>query len=317
MHLPLTLRSRYQEHLSQSGGSIFSQPWWWDAVAGPDNWSVAICEDSQRILAALPYYHGTKAGLISWVRMPPLTPYLEVSFAEKDGKESTRQRHKEKCIEQVIGGLPRSHYVNILLHPDTPAMNWNPLGLRSKLELTYVLPQIADHDFLFAQFESQARNHIRTAQKKLIIRPATTTELYQVLIKTFAKQKIKTPFGLDFLEGIIQGLEANGNYLMLCAIDSDDKIHAANLTVFDQHTAYNLITGSDPTLHQSGAVSYLMWHAIKQVSASVKNYNFEGGMIPRIASLYRSLGGEKKSYTRLYGSKNNLLTGALTMVGKF
>lgn len=312
-----SLLARYQDHLSETKGSIFSQPWWWKTVTGQYPSIAVKAGQDGHIQAAFPYYHGKKAGLLSWIKMPPLTPYIEFSFAAKPGKETTIQRHKEKCIDHIMTALPSSHYFNILLHPDTPAINWSALGIKSKLELTYCLPEIEDHDFLFSQFESSARNHIRSAEKRLTIRSASATELHELLDKTFSKQKLKSPFSIEFITRLLLQLEKNGNYLLLCATDSDNKIHAANLTVFDHHTAYNLLTGSDPALHKSGAVPFLLWSTIRRVSASVQTFDFEGGMLPNIASLYRSLGGQKRSYVRLYGSKNRLLTGALTMMGKF
>jgi len=312
------LLEQYQTHLDKVKGSIFSQPWWWDATVGAKQWSIATQLNKAQVMqGALPYYHGHKAGIVSWVRMPPLTPYLNFNFGLTEGKENTQARHQEKCVEQIIQAIPKVHYLNLLLHPDTPIINWNLLGLKSELELTYVLPSIRDHDRVLSHFESRARNAIRTAEKILTIRQATEAELYSMLEKTFAKQRAHVPFSAAFLAQLVESLHAHGKHLLLAAVDANEKIHAAALIVHDQNAAYNLLTGSDPALHQSGAVPFLLWQIIQKVSASVDHFDFEGGMIPNIASLYRSLGGVKKPYVRIYGSSHRLLEGALTALGKF
>ncbi|MCP4743814.1 MAG: methicillin resistance protein, partial [Actinomycetales bacterium] len=34
---------------------LFMQPWWLDAVVGPQSWDVSIVEQDGKVIAALPY----------------------------------------------------------------------------------------------------------------------------------------------------------------------------------------------------------------------------------------------------------------------
>ena len=94
------------------------------------------------------------------------------------------------------------------------------------------------------------------------------------------------------------------------AKDDNDKVHACLLWIHDANSAYYLIGGADQEHKNSGAMSLLMWNAIKDSKSvsleqekKLKQFNFEGSMIPAIEKYLRGFGGVLTPYSCLY--KNN------------
>ena len=56
-------KEKYKLFCKQTYVPIFSQPWWMDAVCGPDGWNVFLVEKGNDIWAAMPYYLIERDGL--------------------------------------------------------------------------------------------------------------------------------------------------------------------------------------------------------------------------------------------------------------
>ena len=297
------------------------QPWWLDSVCGKDGWTAAIIHDSNdHIIASLPFRKGSELGLLQWARMPKLTPYtgLLIKYPNNMTSASAREYYIGRCWSEVHQKLPLG-YLNLVLHPGlSPVLPWASFDLRSSSQVTYTLPLHQDVDTLWNLAKPSVRGKIRKAEKQLdIIYPDHCADLYQMLDKSFTKQNLKVPFSLDFLTQLYQSLSQHGQCILTIAIDGQGRLHAGNLVIIDEKYAYNLITGSDSELHQSGAVPFLIWNAIKSLQGKVDYFDFEGGMIPRIASLYRSFGAIRTPCTRIYRSANKMTDAFFTLIGRF
>ncbi|MBX2817958.1 MAG: GNAT family N-acetyltransferase [Saprospiraceae bacterium] len=299
-------RSSYLKFLDGVIPSIFATPEWLDIVC-PKSWKVLAFKDKDgEINAAIPFHAGRHWSGITWLRMPILTPYLApaIMISESDRTlETTRQ------VIQIASSF---HYVNLLLDPSIIEFETTQENLYTRLEKTFRLSHIKQHDHLFSHFKSSCRNKIRKAQNIVTIGPTDLHVLNRLADKTFFKHGRPNPYPPRILEKIIK----LDTCRMWAAIDADGSPHAAHLVVWDNQCAYNLITVSDPDLHQSGAVSLLLWHSIQYVSDFVDVYDFEGGMIPNIAKFYQSFGAMQQSYFRLYGSKSSYWQRFFHSIGK-
>ena len=89
----------------------------------------------------------------------------------------------------------------------------------------------------------------------------------------------------------------------MLATDENGNNHAALLLVWDKHSAYYLIGGSDSNYRNSEAMSLLMWKAIEKASLMVDNFDFEGTMLESVERFIRGFGGEQTPYYQLVKSK--------------
>jgi hypothetical protein len=60
-----------------------------------------------------------------------------------------------------------------------------------------------------------------------------------------------------------------------------------------------LMGGSDPSLRTSGAMSLLMWEAIKFAGQVARRFDFEGSMLRPVERFFRAFGGRQVSFPRL------------------
>ena len=85
----------------------------------------------------------------------------------------------------------------------------------------------------------------------------------------------------------------------LFAVDGQDRVHAACYIVWDQQAAYYLIGARDEQFANRGAMSLLIWEAIRRASAVTKAFDFEGSMIEPVERYFRSFGGRQVLYLRV------------------
>ena len=64
-------------------------------------------------------------------------------------------------------------------------------------------------------------------------------------------------------------------------------------------SAYDLMGGSDPSLRTSGAMSLLMWEAIKFAGQVTRRFDFEGSMLQPVERFFRAFGGRQVRFPRL------------------
>lgn len=314
-------KDAYQQLIETTFCPVFMQPWWLDVTCGPNAWGALISADDQGMVsAAFPYHCGAELGVWNWAKMPHLTPYtgLLVSHPTNMTSASTRQAFTLAQWSHIASQLPKS-YCNLTLHPDfSPNLPWRQIRLRSEQRVTYSLPMNGEKDALWNGMQSRARGVVRKARKLLQIEPADDVDdIFRMLEMSFGRQQLKVPISKAFLSDLISAIHSRGAGLITKAVDDQGRIHACNVVVKDERYAYNLVTGSDQSLHQSGAVSLLIWDAIETLLGQVEYYDFEGGMMEGIASFYASFGALRRPYTRIFRSANRMTDALFTLMGRF
>ena len=84
------------------------------------------------------------------------------------------------------------------------------------------------------------------------------------------------------------------------AADEAGTAHAAVYLVWDDDTVYYLMSGSDPELRKSGAVSLCLWEAIRYSVGRFQRFDFEGSVVEPIERYFRSFGSERVEYYRVF-----------------
>jgi hypothetical protein len=77
---------------------------------------------------------------------------------------------------------------------------------------------------------------------------------------------------------------------ILIAEDAQGRAHAGCYLVWDSESAYYLLGGGDPELRNSGAMSLVMWEAIRFSAEVSDSFDFEGSMIESIERFFRAFG---------------------------
>lgn len=277
----------------QPGIPLFSQACWLDAVS--ENWQVAAYSEKGKLLGVLPY--SLKGNLLTKrIYLPELTPYSgPVLFYPGGQDEYEKRSFEKKVITQLLNQLPDKLYKQSF--KCYPAIdNWLPFhwkGYKETGRYTYLLDTSPTKEMIFSQFKEAHQRQIKKAEKAGMTteRCTDSTLLFSLFSKTFERQGLKTPFSKTHFESIFKAVSAHHAGDAYLAKNKQGKILAAMLTVWDDAVMYYLLGYFDEAESNSGAMTYLFWHAILLAKIKGQTFNFEGSMIDSIEQYFRGFGG--------------------------
>ncbi len=280
---------------------LFFYPWWLDAVCGPENWDVALVQDANgAIEGIMPYHHYRRWG-VRWIGMPTLTPYMGPLLLYPK-KISTTQRYafEKRVMQSLIEQLPSFFYFqqNWTARID----NWLPFywkGFRQTTYYTYLFPDLSRPEQLFSHFKSATRNHIRVAGRQYrIVKEGSLADFFILNQQTFQSQNKTVPYSFNFLKKIDEQLQPRSWRQLYLAVSEEGRYEAGIYIVRDRHAAYLLASGRMPGSH-SGAVPLLIWQALQDFSGEVRQFDFEGSILPGVETFFRSFGAQLVPYYQI------------------
>ncbi len=298
--MALDNKQHYREFCDAGANiALFLQHWWLDAVAGENNWQVAIVSKGGEIQAALPYTLRHRAGL-TFIGQPRLTQFLGPWLKQSEARYTRQLAQQKKMMLQLIDQLPTFGEYRQNWNPDVT--NWLPFywrGFSQTTRYTYVLSDIDDENAIWNGLETSARTDIRKAKERFGLQVEHRGDIRKFLTLnhlTFSRQGISAPYSDELLLRIDDACAMRHCRQMLFAVDNKGRAHAAIYLVWDKSTIYYLLGGSDPDLRNSGAISLCLWEGIRFASQRSKNFNFEGSMIENIERSFRAFGGSQVPY---------------------
>ena len=316
-------KDAYRQFCAQTPSlPLFSRDWWLDAAAGPDGWDVALVKKGSEVLAAMPYVIRSRYGM-KIVTQPALTPVLGPWLRPTGGRQAAQLSNDKEVMQALIDQLPRFDHFAQTWHPGV--RNWQPFfwnGFRQTTYYTFVLPELTDTDKLWTGFEGKTRRAITKARKQYQLQVRTDVPLDLLLDlnrKTFARQGLPPPYPDDFVRRLDAACRPRGCSKVFCAIAPDGTAHAACYIVWDEHSAYGLISGTDPAYRGSDGNSLCLWESLRHAAGVTRQYNFCGSMIEPFENYLRGFGGTHVPYFHISKTPSRLLTlrqGLLSLSGK-
>jgi hypothetical protein len=278
---------------SSSQGSAFCRSWWVRAVGG----TVLGCFEAGRLIAGIPLYFESQMG-VKICTLPKLTQTWGVILESSPGKPVNAASRETEVLRAFADYLAKEKVFYQCFHPSFS--NWLPFywkGFRQTSRYTYVLENLSDLDEIWNGMAKHVRNTIRKAESQgLVVEQCTPGEVFDLIQKTFRRQKLGVSYGREYLSQIFEAASSNGSGECLAVLDRDRRIHAATLNIWDDKRAYYLAAGGDPDLRASGAQVLLMWHSIKLAASRSKVFDFEGSMKESVERVFRSFGAKQTPY---------------------
>ena len=306
----MTNKEKYIE-FSKKNNSInfFAKPWWLNITAGSEKWDVCLIEKGGNIFAAMPYVIGNFL-FFNGLEISMLSPRTQLFINYPKGQKTTKRYSFEKeVITKIIAQLPDLDYYNLKLNYELD--NWLPFywaNFKQQTNYSYVIEDLSNLDLVFSNFGSNIKTDIKKAQKNVYVHSNYSIEkFYELNTLTFNRQGKKNPLTLDYLKKIHVETQKRNCSKMFFAEDNENNIHAVLFLVWDENSAYYMLSGGDPFLRNSGATSFLVWEAIKFVSDKTKSFDFEGSMIMPVEKFVKSFGGARKQFFKLQKYNSNLL----------
>lgn len=276
--------------------SIFTQPWWLDAVA-PGQWGEVVVEHDGTLFARMPYVIKKKAGF-RIMTMPKLTQKLGPWLRSYPGKKANKFSEEKQLMDELIERLPPFDY--FIQHFDYSIRNWLPFywnGFEQTTKYTYVIEDLTDLDKIFNSFSHAKRKNIRKAEKLVTVKEDLSAQkFYQNHKYTLSKQNQKISYSFDLFNRLYNATYSRQSGKIFYCIDKYDNIHSAIFVIWDADSAYFLISSIDRDFSSSGSATLLIWEAIKYVQDKTNKFDFEGSMIKNVEESFRSFGGNRKEY---------------------
>ncbi|MDO6563997.1 GNAT family N-acetyltransferase [Amphritea sp. 1_MG-2023] len=280
---------------------LFSQAWWLDAVAG-DNWDVCLVEKGGVVVASMPYTRSSRLGM-TVISKPALTQTLGPWIRPTNAKYAKQLSTEKELMGMLIDQLPEYAYFNQTWHHSM--QNWLPFfwrGFEQTTRYTYVIEDLSDIDYVWANLQENIRREIRKATNKVKLKVRTDLSIDDFIAlnkMTFSRQGKAMPYSPSFIIKMVTEAKKRNQCQWFIAQDDKGQNHAGVLIIWDEQSAYYLMGGGNPELRNSGATSLCMWEAIKFSSTVTQRFDFEGSMIEPIERFFRGFGAVQTPYSML------------------
>jgi lipid II:glycine glycyltransferase (peptidoglycan interpeptide bridge formation enzyme) len=208
---------------------------------------------------------------------------------------------EKELMTSLIEQLPPCDYFHQRFHYSIS--NWLPFywrGFEQTTRYTYVIESLDDLDRVWEQFQSNIRREIRKARKQVAARTDLDVERFlDINTLTFQRQGLDVPYSRNLVRRLDAACAERRARRIFFAEDARGRIHAALYVVWDENSAYYLMSGGDPDLRTSGATSLLVWEAIQFAATVTKSFDFEGSVIEPVERFFRAFGGTQRAYFRV------------------
>ncbi len=296
----MTNKERYIELCNKEKSiPIFSRYFWLDAVCGTENWNVILINNNKNeIIASMPYYASKEYGLVR-LKMPRLTQKLGPWLKPREFKsENDKLSYEKEIFTKLIEGIPKAHEFKQSF--DYTINNWLPFywkGFVQTTRYTYAIKNIKDLDLIYSGFDRSKKKNINKAKKIVSIDyNLGPKEFYENHKYTLSLQNQTIEYSFELFRRICNSVVDRGNGKIICARDDQGNIHGALFIIWDNYSAYDLISTIDPTYRNSGSATLLVLEAIKYSSKYVDVFDFEGSMIEGVERSFRKFGSNQTPY---------------------
>lgn len=281
---------------------LFLQAWWLDAVCTPENknWDVWIYREENEVVATMVFHTFRKLGF-TFCTQPQLTQYSGIWINYPTNISTNRKYTLEKRVcDFFIGQMEqfRIHYYQQSFHFEQT--NWLPFywnHFTQTTRYTYRIEDISDTEKVFRNFSDSKKKNIRRAENICTIAyDIDPTEFYKFQCKQLKAKKQTNVLSEQLVTHVIEESIRSNHGFLIGARNEENKLTAALFIVYDQNSAYDLISAIDMSYQSTGASSLLVWEAIKKVSGLTKAFDFEGSMIEPVEHSFRKFGAIQTPY---------------------
>jgi hypothetical protein len=286
---------------------LFQEAWWLDAVA-PGGWAEVVIERDGRPIGRMPYVL-RRSGSRKLLTQPPFTKFLGPWLAPYSGKKANRPSHEKQVLGDLLAGLPAFDEAKFELHYALD--NWQPFfwkGYSQTVYYSYVISDLSNLDAVLQDFRSEKRKDIVKANRQVVVSDDFgPDDLFDHHRMTLAQQGKRISYSRDLLQRMHAAASSRDGGRIWCARDPLGRVHAAIFVVWDERSAFYLISSIDPQHRSSGAATLLVWEAIQYCAAKTEIFDFEGSMIEPVANSFRAFGAVPQPYSIVSRTDSRLL----------
>lgn len=287
---------------------IFFQPWWLEAVS-PGNWGYSVAKRGDSIVGVLPYTYKVRLKKYRLLDLPLIYSYYGPWIKASTAKYSRNMSEEKQIMTELINQLPKFATFNQWLHPSIT--NWLPFywkDFKQTTRYTYLINSGNTLEEVWNGTRENIRTDIRKAEKILdLVEENSVNNFYGLLEKTYSRQSLKIPFGIELLNRIDCECGNKGIRKVLLAVDQDGNFHAGAYLVWDGSTVYSILRGADPVLRNSGANSLVSWKSIEYAISKNMNFDFCGSWNQSIEKFILAFGAKQVPFFEITKTNSKLV----------
>lgn len=284
-------------------GDVFCHSWWLEAITKSHFKILAITENNE-IVAGMPIAMDKQGK----ANVPLLTRTLGVLYKpQRNLSEHTYISGQRQWLSALLEYLPLNDVVQICTHHNFT--DWLPFrwkGFQQTTLYTYIIHyQNKNTDDLWKDLNRGRKETINRAIKQgITIEETDDLDLvYHFETLSFKRKGLKFYISFEDLKTLDEYITKKGKRAILKASNRNGQVHATIYVVYNQKSAYALLTGSDPQYRKIGSHTLVMWEAIKFFRDKTEYFNFGGSNMEPIESHLRGFGGTLTPYFHIYNEK--------------
>ena len=284
--------------LQSPQGCIFCQSWWLKIVC-KDGFRIFIIRQNEKIIGGLPLqneYSSSKRVN----NMPLLTQMTGILFFPNIEKINYN-KYLSKNID-IMNLLIENidDYESFYMQFHYNFTNWLPFfwkGYQQTTRYTYIIHKTNNIDDILNRFSRRKIRDIKKANKIVNIKTDINCgDFYSHHCNSLIKDNKKIRYSYDRFSRIYNGVYENNAGKSWYAVDNNGHIHSIIFVIYDNISAYYLVSSIDPDYKSLGSTSLLIWEAMKYIYSFVNIWNFEGSMKHNIEMSFRQFGGVQTPY---------------------
>ncbi len=285
------------ESLANTCGSVFNKLNWLK-LFGNSLKLYGIYDNGNNLIGGFHLYFYKKYGF-KLICNPYATPHIGLFFINQTTNRSSDASFNKEIIHLLTTFLSKQKCISIdvsLPHTiiDTQPLQWSDFQIKPRY--TYLIDIDQNTEDIWEHFSSQRRKSIRKAvSDKLEVKQITDFKEAKLLIqKTFSRQEKN--INLKLIDKILFEFANNLNSFAFMTY-ADGQPSAVIFCLYDNETAYYILGGYDEKNKHHGAGALAMWEAIQYAKKlGLKNFDFEGSMLPKVEEYFREFGGRLTSF---------------------
>lgn len=301
--------------------SIFHENWWLSTATAGRFQETVVMQDNN-IVGRLPFVE-KKKGPFHVLRMPPFTHMLGPAVDAGEGKPQTQIIRRLSVTRSLIEQLPPYSYFHQALDPSLD----NGLALADGLafqdrefavspQYTFAVDCRRSVDELWTALYLKTRQHVRRAEKAYSVRTVEDPNLFV----QFYLKNIKTRGRANYLDftnfpALFSECRARECGRILGAFDHLDAPIAMTYLVWGHGTMYYLLSTRSFDTPDQGAMSLLIWSAMKEARELALVLDLDGVYSSGTARFLSNFGGQIKQ--RLIINRSRMPYRALQSLSRY
>ncbi|MBJ2175025.1 peptidoglycan bridge formation glycyltransferase FemA/FemB family protein [Aureibaculum sp. A20] len=273
--------SKYDNCVLDSINSrVYGYSWYLDAVC--DTWDVLVLDDYD---AVMPLPRRVKYG-INYIYQAPWIQQLGL-FSDK--------KIESKLFEDFIQKIPKKFKLIDMMLNSSNHFSINRMEPRDN----FVLPlENSSYQVLLKGYSKGRKSSVKQAQKfgLKIKKTISADSIIELFRENKGEDLQKSAQDYLALQRLVNQGQLLGEILIYEVFNSNDKLLGGAIFLKDKYRITNLFSALNNLGREKQAMSFLIDFIIKHHAGQPFVLDFEGSMITKIASFYKSFGAIKETY---------------------